>query len=220
LGAIDGAKQSSLQGEIEISDFIDEQGAIICVFEEARMGAQCACKCSSFVAEQGRFNEVRRYSCAVKDNKRFRGARTCFVNSLGEDLLTRACFAFENDGDVCSRQTLQQGVKASHFHTSAEQRAEVGLRGQWHNGGFARLHTKNGAPHTNVFAALQNGIEGDDAIDQSAVGRAEVGQAKAAGFELQAGVTARDLKVGQADIAGWSLAEESSCSLISDIYEK
>ncbi len=126
LALLDGAQQPYLQSRGGLADLVQEEGAPVCGFEQARPVAGRVGESAFFVAEEFAFEEMFGQGPAVDGDKGFVPARPLLVDVAGQDLLAGASLAAQKHGGVAVDHLFQQGVDRFHGPALADDPWELG----------------------------------------------------------------------------------------------
>ena len=118
LAFLDDTQQLGLQADLHFGNFVEQQRAVLGLFELTRVGGASPGKSPFFMAEQHGFEHVLRNRCAVDRNKRFVLARRMFVQITCDNLLAATAFTADHHGCLAARDSpceLQQLDRAGIF---------------------------------------------------------------------------------------------------------
>jgi serine/threonine protein kinase len=212
LGALDRAQQLRLQWQIQIADFVDEQGSALGELEQPFSRRRRAGEGAALVSEQLGLDQAGGDGRTIEDDERKRGARTGFVQRLGQRLLARARFPLENDGDQGRRQALAERVQPPHREAGANEA-----------GKFRRpLYRMDLGPMRDAFDAQARRSDAKSlpsarisvdhlvVVDPCAVGRTEVGDSQTSALDLERQMAARDRGVHKLQVGRGPFADQQS----------
>lgn len=136
---LDDAEEFGLEGGIEIADFVEEESAAACAFEDAMAAGDGAGEGATFVAEEFAFDQGGGKSGAVDGEEGLAGAAAVDVDTAGDDLLADATFAEEEDvggggGDLAEQIEDVEHAGVAGDHGAAE--TGCGFAGGFLRGGF------------------------------------------------------------------------------------
>jgi hypothetical protein len=131
-------QQLRLQVEGQLADLVEEEGAVLGVLEIAGLGLDGAGEGALGIAEQRRFDQIRRDGGAVEREIGLVAAPGQPVQAAaGDDLLAAAGFALDQDREGGIGVLADLGAQLLHGHAVAEQAA--GVLG---DGGFGGLRCR------------------------------------------------------------------------------
>ena len=93
LSFLQHAQQLGLQAHLHLGHFVEEQGAILCLFELAGLRLLRPGESPFFIAEQGGFEQAIRNGGAVDGNERPHLARRIAMNEASDHFLANARFS-------------------------------------------------------------------------------------------------------------------------------
>lgn len=114
------AQQRNLHWLGQLRDFIEQKGAAVCSFEQAKMLRDGSRECAAFVPEQRALHQLRGNRSAVHGHERACSSWALVVEGAGEHLLAGACLAgdqhryCEATDSVHSLQELLHGGTLRH----------------------------------------------------------------------------------------------------------
>ena len=148
---------------------------------------------AALVAEQLGLDQRRRHRRAVEHDEALVRARRRQVDRLGQALLAGAGLAFEQDGQIGLRDALEHAEQLAHRRRAAEHVAEAIVARQRDRHLFAeRLERERDLAGLDACARLrQVELAHAIAVDEGAVGRAEIAQQEAERRRLDLEVVAR-----------------------------
>ena len=120
LPVLDCAKQLDLQFRRQISDFIQEQRACVCLDELADVSFGRAGERSLFVAEQDAFDQIVRDGPTIDGHERFGTAIPAAADCAGDQFLTHAGLAFDQDRNAGRSRLLGEPDHPVHGAAAGE----------------------------------------------------------------------------------------------------
>ena len=200
-----------LKRDGQFADLVQEQRATAGTFEESWTGGDSSGEGATFVAEEFGLQQGRSNGGTIKDDEGLRCSWASLVQRLGEAFFSCTGLAFDDDRHISSCQACAQGVEALHLETGAEHVSEATVSRQ-HDFAQRRsgLDLKGGGAHDDLLAAMQQSIANGDAVDDGAVGGAQVGEGEAIEFDFEGGVSKRNGPVSQLEVAGEPSANQKA----------
>jgi hypothetical protein len=198
---LERAQQPRLRGERQLAELVEEQRTAVGL--EARSLARCqrAGERARPVAEELRLDQLLAGGAAVDHHERAGGARRVVVQRARRELLAGPRLPLDQDRRVAGGGELEDGEELAQQQALADQPAEAAAR--------ARLDRRRRRPHDlqRGPAAAKRGARRDRRLgharrlEEGAVGAAEVTEVEPVGAQRELDVTARDLGVGEDQVA-------------------
>ena len=180
LARLEHAQKLRLKADVELADFVEEQGAAVGHFEAAALAVGGAGERAALVAEQNALDEVGWNRAAILNDERALCALRSAVNRTGDELFAGAGFAPDQDGQVACGHLLEDSENLAHADAAANELVELFAPAQVDfDGARAMLEADDGAPDAQGHARLEPGLAHADPCNPGPVGRAEVAQQKA-----------------------------------------
>src|SRR6185503_19108424 len=139
LPLLDGAQQLGLEARVHFADFVQQQGATGGFLELADAARDGAGKGALLMAEQFRFQQVLGNGGAVHGNEGLVGALRLAVDIAGENFLTRAAFAGDQDGGFAAGNLVGQAEHRRHGFVFIDQLVGFVGHGRKNSGNQFRL---------------------------------------------------------------------------------
>src|SRR6266481_1628617 len=114
-----------LQRGMHFTDFVEENGAAVGLFELAQLLPYCARECARLVAKQLTFQQFMRNGRAVDLHERFIAARRFGVNHARNHFLACSTFSANQDRGGSIGDLLNGGLHLHHSGAGAEQHGKV-----------------------------------------------------------------------------------------------
>jgi hypothetical protein len=207
LAAVEDAQELGLEVEGELADLVEEEGAAVGLLEAAGAVGHGAGEGAFFVAEDGGLGELAGEGAAVEDDEGALGARGLVVEGAGDQLLAGAGLAADEHAHVGGGDALEHGVDLAHGGAAAEQAPKWSRpeSGTWTSSSARKAIAV--LPSRIGHAGLDPGLLDADAVDEAAVGAAEVAQEHAGGADEELGVQAGDRGVGEDEVVDGAAAD-------------
>ena len=119
------AQKLGLRFRADGGNFIEENGALIGDFEKALFGSNRACEGTLHMAEKLGLQEIHGDRSGIDGHKGFVRAGGSGVNGLGDEFLTRAALATDENRGARRRDLRDQVQKHVHFVALADNVREI-----------------------------------------------------------------------------------------------
>ncbi len=126
---LQGAEQFALRHQGHVANFVEKEGAVVGVLEQADLILGRPGKGAFDVAEELAFKKGFNEGRTVQGNQGPLGARTQLMQGLGDQLLTGSGLPGDEDGSVVRRHTLNLRIQMPHGRTVADHAGEDGVLG-------------------------------------------------------------------------------------------
>src|ERR1700739_1391981 len=97
---LQNTQQFRLQFERNVAYFIEEQSALVCNLEAARLAHDGAGKGTLLMTEQFAFQKIQRNGCAIEFYESAPDAPTGIVNGMRDEFFSRAGFPLDEDSRI------------------------------------------------------------------------------------------------------------------------
>src|SRR5262249_16943222 len=115
LALLQHAQQLGLHGQRHVADLVQKQRALVGLFKLAEVPRGSSCKRALFMAEQLRFDQLRRDRRAVQRYVGTVATAAFFVNRAGDQLFARAGFTQDADTGFAGGHAFHLGQQLAHL---------------------------------------------------------------------------------------------------------
>jgi len=114
LPFLQGAKQFGLKVQVQLADFVQEDGPPVSLLEFTDLAGMRSGERPFFVAEELAFHQVAWNSGTVHNNERSAFPTGCIMDGFGDQLFTRATLPLDSYGQIAACCFLDHAVDILH----------------------------------------------------------------------------------------------------------